>query len=126
MRISDWSSDVCSSDLLVEPGFVDVQVAGRARARTTAVADDTAHEVGGRGFHEALADRGLDALAAAVGLNENNLGHGSERPYQSGGHIVKRQSTRRPYFRTGGVIADIEGLAMDWRLVRYEIGRAHV
>src|SRR3546814_17198721 len=79
----------------------------------------TAHEVGGRGFHEALADRGIDALAAAVGLNENNLGHGSERPYQSGGHIVKRQSTRRPYFRTGGVIADIEGLAMDWRLVRY-------
>src|SRR3546814_18728987 len=30
MRISDWSSDVCSSDLLVRDGKVDLVMLGRA------------------------------------------------------------------------------------------------
>src|SRR3546814_6641618 len=39
MRISDWSSDVCSSDLLLDFGMRDVEIAGRRAAPQRALAD---------------------------------------------------------------------------------------
>src|SRR3546814_7203597 len=68
MRISDWSSDVCSSDLVVERGDVDAGVADlavdvRARRGVLAVQGDGVE--GGGQARGRLADR--QVMEAAVG-----------------------------------------------------------
>src|SRR3546814_18421093 len=55
MRISDWSSDVCSSDLDVEQG-VAVLAAGQADHDLVAVID-----------HAEVGDRATDLVAPALG-----------------------------------------------------------
>src|SRR3546814_6721090 len=47
MRISDWSSDVCSSDLGLEPKFFGVEIAdGTTRYEVELAHDDPAAQVG--------------------------------------------------------------------------------
>src|SRR3546814_5639116 len=55
MRISDWSSDVCSSDLLVGDTTADLNALGAAsRARTSARIIGVSGSVGKTGTKEAL------------------------------------------------------------------------
>src|SRR3546814_7696208 len=66
MRISDWSSDVCSSDLLADgidqrldrTGFVDVEPASMAAGRSQALADRGRARVAGRGADDGRAPGG--------------------------------------------------------------------
>src|SRR3546814_9087966 len=44
MRISDWSSDVCSSDLTEDPRPAAVRVPGRFRKRSGRGKEETSHE----------------------------------------------------------------------------------
>src|SRR3546814_18028093 len=63
MRISDWSSDVCSSDLFLE-GVVGVHVDAEAHAQHLGLARGQAGEHVAHGFHQVGVgggiDRGLD------------------------------------------------------------------
>src|SRR3546814_2898812 len=53
MRISDWSSDVCSSDLPIVTGFVE-----RADLAVIVINDEPASFIDGYGLLKALAARG--------------------------------------------------------------------
>src|SRR3546814_8921949 len=70
MRISDWSSDVCSSDLPVEAGF----------GRRPSHADDTA---GRAGEDRVLALEGGRVGKATVRLHEEEARALSERPHDA-------------------------------------------
>src|SRR3546814_9077437 len=90
MRISDWSSDVCSSDLVIDHGRLDLApISDLAQPRFAPVAPgvDLALVVGAQhwfamfGRVEALAveiaDRGLAAKAAAAPLAEHEFVRGA-------------------------------------------------
>src|SRR3546814_2879768 len=67
MRISDWSSDVCSSDLLVRIVADDFAVLARTRLGFVGVDDEEARAVGARLLrHEAPFEPGREARAAAA------------------------------------------------------------
>src|SRR3546814_15055489 len=58
MRISDWSSDVCSSDLLLDPGAGNGDFVVAALARIPMAANDVetaVHRVRGYEFHPGAA-----------------------------------------------------------------------
>src|SRR3546814_9537421 len=82
MRISDWSSDVCSSDLLlagrrdtVQPFRRDEDVAGRAIAGSPALRVDTVDAFPDRTHHQTLtASHGNGATGAFV-IDERNCRH---------------------------------------------------
>src|SRR3546814_9785219 len=72
MRISDWSSDVCSSDLVEELGALVAQVlaAGRAVLAPTAARDERHRDVvAGREGGDPGAD-GLDDAGALVAADD--------------------------------------------------------
>src|SRR3546814_2429418 len=69
MRISDWSSDVCSSDLLRQPlpqPHEEVEAAGEGRPTPSVHRDGRQ----GRGFHRS-ADRGRSCRGEAFGAGEH-------------------------------------------------------
>src|SRR3546814_9846341 len=69
MRISDWISDVCSSDLLAFPLIDELRQADRA-AGTADIGDLSALDQAG-GFQRLLhAARGLVPAAARIGRDE--------------------------------------------------------
>src|SRR3546814_3792310 len=88
MRISDWSSDVCSSDLIVDPPIVSVNVSRRrAHAEDAARREDRLDletldsGVAGvleRGTDAAL-DLDLDALVVRVECRRLHLQHSLEK-----------------------------------------------
>src|SRR3546814_15341049 len=55
MRISDWSSDVCSSDLFIQPGDIDVNI------ERTRIAADAQHLQINSPVHLRIDTRGVDA-----------------------------------------------------------------
>ena len=61
---------------LVGPGFIDVDVTGRAGAAATAFGDDARNVVAQRGFHHGRAEFGFDIVHGAVMFDESDLGHG--------------------------------------------------
>src|SRR3546814_7143530 len=90
MRISDWSSDVCSSDLLADgidqrldrTGFVDVEPASMAAGRSQALADRGRARVAGRGADDGRAlggefvgDRSANPAAGAGDQRNPTLQH---------------------------------------------------
>src|SRR3546814_5687482 len=127
MRISDWSSDVCSSDLVqpvVEGDRVvaeEVLKAGRARDEgQQAVAEELAHAVGGVEVdivgpadaerHAGIA-HGLEVAGAAQGAPAVHAEDVGAQPGQAG---ERRLYQRQP------VVAAVRGADGE------EIGRAHV
>src|SRR3546814_6911152 len=99
MRISDWSSDVCSSDLVVvdiedgdTPGTgVDEGLRGDGGVVEEAVA---AVEVGGRVMPRRAAERKgrAGALAHEIGAGQRHVGAGSGRSEE---HTSELQSLMR-------------------------------
>src|SRR6185312_311111 len=61
---------------LAEPGLVDIDVAGRARARPAAIGVDAGDEVLDRAFHDAPAGGHFDLVLFAVVLDVFDLRHG--------------------------------------------------
>src|SRR3546814_9258759 len=104
MRISDWSSDVCSSDLLAYPAALATGGPGAAELRLLSV---------NGAFMEAT---GRDAAAlAGHGLAELREAKLCPRPGSNG-----RTIEARPLY-------DRNGRRRHWRVVQHEkIGRAHV
>src|SRR3546814_1266696 len=87
MRISDWSSDVCSSDLLVEMAIADavqrrVNVLVEGTMRNPDVVAKTLRDFRGAGFE-------TDARALAVSPELSSLGIRSEE------HTSELQSLMR-------------------------------
>src|SRR3546814_12400564 len=70
MRISDWSSDVCSSDLEIEAAAQELRQHG---AQVETVTADLTTEEGVQQVWSAVRDRPVDALLANAG---RGLGHG--------------------------------------------------
>src|SRR3546814_8571757 len=75
MRISDWSSDVCSSDLLAtawhEAGFEPVEEIGKGRGKAYGKPGKYGQSQHGRGLVQVTWDSNyewLDAAAAEAGL----------------------------------------------------------
>src|SRR3546814_9569918 len=107
MRISDWSSDVCSSDLDAGKGFAVV-----------------ANEV------RALAQRSADAakdIKELIGTSSGQVTSGVElvgRTGQTLDHIVMRISEVRSLVTE--ISATTESQAANLQQVNSEIGRAHV
>src|SRR3546814_14206346 len=88
MRISDWSSDVCSSDLIVDPPIVSVNVSRRrAHAEDAARREDRLDletldsGVAGvlEGGTDAALDLDLDALVVRVECRSIDLQHSIEK-----------------------------------------------
>src|SRR3546814_4678447 len=74
MRISDWSSDVCSSDLLAQAHQLDLDDAGHVLAAEPAEQDhfiepveEFRPEAGTDDFHHLVAGRLVDLLALGPG-----------------------------------------------------------
>src|SRR3546814_3299935 len=101
MRISDWSSDVCSSDLIPVPGAGQVQAVRGFQAQGVDVVDEhqKAGEFHGFGDAEFLGrlDR-IDKVAAGVGQRQHlcfgRLGLQQERG-RSEEHTSELQSLMR-------------------------------
>src|SRR3546814_4395779 len=74
MRISDWSSDVCSSDLLGRDSEADADIAARRRDKRGVDADDVAVDVEHRAARIALVDGGVGLDIAIVGTAAGNAG----------------------------------------------------
>src|SRR3546814_4057178 len=79
MRISDWNSDVCSSDLLAGDGEDEVGVGVRKLCLHGALARAAAKQAA---IHEGL-QRAVDLVAVA--------GRGVEKGIDAGGHVRQRE-----------------------------------
>src|SRR3546814_17787842 len=82
MRISDWSSDVCSSDLLA--AVVEIRRAARARDRYRTAGPGRLRRLEkGKALVDRLAERTghrrTQAETAAIALNEGMVGVGIQR-----------------------------------------------
>src|SRR3546814_624190 len=74
MRISDWSSDVCSSDLPGQVGLLErIQALGHARVCEIDVAADDPFELHLRGIEEILA--APEGVVAIEGDHADLVGH---------------------------------------------------
>src|SRR3546814_3562893 len=106
MRISDWSSDVCSSDLLREPPFLLARGAAGPSARADLVGVVALHVEQGRevGIVGAVAGGGAHLGLAVIGDAD------------AGG---------AQHVEVIGAVADRAGVEGN-RALRGEIGRAHV
>src|SRR3546814_8800406 len=101
MRISDWSSDVCSSDLLRRFQHLGGDLGGRADGEAVIVADDGDQLVG----LEAGLDVDLDAAAledvdggGAQLVGNENLDHGRSEERRVGKECVSTCRSRwSPY-----------------------------
>src|SRR3546814_2851927 len=91
MRISDWSSDVCSSDLaeIGEVGVVHLQVAAAARRQVGDLGAIGGREVGIEVF-EVRIDLLRDRLAAAAEMQHGGRGNADLRRfrYHAGEEVV--------------------------------------
>src|SRR3546814_4336700 len=83
MRISDWSSDVCSSDLLLEPP--DELLACGARYRT----DGSGHQAGEKVDGTAVLDEGM--AGGALGGAREHVGVGRAAALGVGIAAIRRQ-----------------------------------
>src|SRR3546814_7169024 len=106
MRISDWSSDVCSSDLLdqvhrrlpatVEPGAVEAERRARAQAHAQHLAVESLHgrKLGGAQVHviEPAERHGRGTSSGADTLLRRRLGMA---PLRSEEHTSELQSLMR-------------------------------
>src|SRR3546814_20107101 len=90
MRISDWSSDVCSSDLHRHPGEDDG--AGTGRPVVPLPDHGGGIEVGGANLHQ-----GCEANVLLRGLRENRTVPGDE----SQGYCINEITTRAEERRVG-------------------------
>src|SRR3546814_16275789 len=93
MRISDWSSDVCSSDLHVSPAVDDIDVAGVAAHD----AGRFAHRLTGLGDGRlAHAENGVDVDTVLVGdpiaRQARPAAIGRPRPELGGGRVADQRS----------------------------------
>src|SRR3546814_20784207 len=107
MRISDWSSDVCSSDLRAADGLSTSAEVGHDSPR----GDSGADRVGGKRLAIWRNDAG-PCLETAVG--EQNIGGDDDRR--------GTRAFRDPVI--GGIEAGPHHDPRDKRMDRYEIGRA--
>src|SRR3546814_2270611 len=105
MRISDWSSDVCSSDLLTHPtlGAVEAWNDASHDATTSIVTYETHYRVVATGRHLAARSQikftpmdELEGLVAEAGLHVTRwLGDWQQTPWTPGAkEIIDRKSTR--------------------------------
>src|SRR3546814_7706850 len=111
MRISDWSSDVCSSDLC---GVADD---GEVLEVDLRLLDEAAALLAGDGRQRAVADgRGAIAEAADHGVDVEWLGHGPTLP----------NAVCRPSLQEGARVAGWRGgrVAAQYRHVRKATARA--
>src|SRR3546814_364758 len=93
MRISDWSSDVCSSDLLgrascfagaPEPALaqLDAIIAQRERDRPTGSYTTRLFEQGAKRIAQKVGEEGVEtALASVAGSNDELLGEAADLIY---------------------------------------------
>src|SRR3546814_1901049 len=109
MRISDWSSDVCSSDLLgrascfagaPEPALaqLDAIIAQRERDRPTGSYTTRLFEQGAKRIAQKVGEEGVEtALASVAGSNDELLGEAADLIYhlRSEEHTSELQSLMR-------------------------------
>src|SRR3546814_13581319 len=92
MRISDWSSDVCSSDLLVAGLIDDIEVVTRAAAQQVVAAPAIEMVVAGSSDQEIVAAASIErvtgqhivAASDAVGIVGTDHGFEAEQPVALG------------------------------------------
>src|SRR3546814_4630447 len=66
MRISDWSSDVCSSDLLADPGLDAAAPAGEVEAPVRLRGHDAAGAVGDAGAVQHVRHQAAEAFKPMI------------------------------------------------------------
>src|SRR3546814_1761538 len=87
MRSSDWSSDVCSSDLLMREDGRDLRRHGVRRVREVGPDEDFKMPVRAQPVIPALADRlALPARAGEADRHADTRGQGSVQRREQGGH----------------------------------------
>src|SRR3546814_14490668 len=82
MRISDWSSDVCSSDLDLEPdGIADLEGARTDRGTVRMEAPKRFRRIGNIGLQATVItyDSGIAHLAAALRVERRLVGEDDDR-----------------------------------------------
>src|SRR3546814_3522379 len=87
VRISDWSSDVCSSDLPLPAAFFDANGADGNIERGVARRIDPAHGAG--------IDAAREGFDRIDDLHRPNLGRAGDRPARSEEHTSELQSLMR-------------------------------
>src|SRR3546814_1702820 len=102
MRISDWSSDVCSSDLLAQAHQLDLDDAGHVLAAEPAEQDhfiepveEFRPEAGTDDFHHLVAGRLVDLLALGPGQILAAEVRGQDDHRRSEEHTTELQSLMR-------------------------------
>src|SRR3546814_14625996 len=96
MRISDWSSDVCSSDLIPLGHGLDVRLADRGAAVLVAqqVLQQDLHRIGQAGDVELLAQLGQAGVGVGLavdvqfGAGGEGIAHGATSPVAGGGKTL--------------------------------------
>src|SRR3546814_1745592 len=117
MRISDWSSDVCSSDLLWHVGQAPL---GRVVHLQGGAAPDAG--AAGVGLDQAQQGTGQSGLAGAVAADQ--AAHGARFELQR--HVVERGLAVVPLVQAVGGHRRGRGVDAGVRRGAVEIGRAHV
>src|SRR3546814_6219532 len=113
MRISDWSSDVCSSDLDEPTGSANKQLPhGTAAARNTRSSMTNAYKITEHKYDMIVVGAGGAGLRATFGLAQKGLRTACiTKVFPTRSHTVAAQ---------GGISAALGNMGQD------EIGRAHV
>src|SRR3546814_6699680 len=135
MRISDWSSDVCSSDLLADgidqrldrTGFVDVEPASMAAGRSQALADRGRDRVAGRGADDGRAPGGefvgdRSANPAAGDGDQRNLTQEPLFHHDSSKPMLHRMTTDKGDYSTNNkndISVDIS--VLPWQHIIYSL-----
>src|SRR3546814_8085208 len=135
MRISDWSSDVCSSDLIVYYDYLDVSIAVSAPNGLVVPIVRNADSLSFAGIEKAIADLGKRAKEGTLTMDDMT---GGTFTISNGGVFGGLMSTpiinppqsavlglhrieARPVVRDG----EIGIPPMMYLALRYEIGRAN-
>src|SRR3546814_1842097 len=104
MRISDWSSDVCSSDLMIPGGKVpgiDQETGAASFSGVLAAVPDLDPEVGYT-VMQAIFDHAEDVRSLGVQFEDIRLDFGAK--YLVGGFPINKGAAR--YFKEKGVWTD--------------------
>src|SRR3546814_4874045 len=129
MRISDWSSDVCSSDLRVRK--LIEQVAGFDTTVLVTGESGTGKEVVARAIHERSPRRAHPFVAVNCGAIPSELLESELFGHEKGAFTGAITARRGRFDMADGVtlfldeIGDMP-LAMQVKILRVQIGRAHV
>src|SRR3546814_9399756 len=129
MRISDWSSDVCSSDLLhpAELGRIEVKLEnasdGTLRAVISAERTETLDllQRDARGLERALQEAGVKTDSGSLSFNLRGQGQNHEQQAGNGG-----SGRGAPAAETTGDSQAAAAQTQPYRSSHSEIGRAHV